>query len=88
MKYLEKLLDEQKHNCQTEFDKRSELIDGIWYVACEDVLNAPYPKQMRLRGVSNRRELLIAELVKAKSLTEHLTTEERNEYFDLVISNL
>lgn len=41
-----------------------------------------------LYGVSNYSELLIAELVKAKSLTEHLTIEERNEYFDLVISNL
>jgi hypothetical protein len=52
MKDLKKLLDEQKHICQTEFDKRSKLIDGVWYVACEDVLKAPYPKQLRLYGVS------------------------------------
>ena len=40
---IRKLLDEQKQICQTEFDKRSVQIDGVWYVACEDILNAPYP---------------------------------------------
>jgi hypothetical protein len=52
MEKIKKILDEQKHICQTEFDKRSKLIDGIWYVACEDVLNAPYPKQLLIHDVS------------------------------------
>ncbi len=51
MEEIKKILDEQKHICQTEFDKRSKLIDGIWYVACEDVLNAPYPKQILIDDV-------------------------------------
>jgi len=31
---------------------------------------------------------LLSELVKAKALTEHLSQEARNEYFDLKIKNL
>ena len=50
MEEIKKILDEQKHICQTEFDKRSKLIDGVWYVACEDVLNAPYPKQLLIHS--------------------------------------
>ena len=34
------------------------------------------------------KKKLLSELVKAKSLTEHLSQEERNEYFDLAIKNL
>jgi len=51
MEEIKKILDEQKHICQTEFDKRSKLIDGVWYVACEDVLNAPYPKQLLIHSI-------------------------------------
>ena len=35
----------------------------------------------------HKKELL-SELAKAKALTEHLSQEERNEYFDLAIKNL
>jgi hypothetical protein len=35
-----------------------------------------------------KSEWILEELVKAKSLTEHLSQEERNEYFDLIIRNL
>jgi hypothetical protein len=35
-----------------------------------------------------RREWLLEEIIKEKSLTEHLSQEERNEYFDLIIRNL
>lgn len=45
---IKKLLDEQKHLCQTEFDKRSVLINGVWFVACEDILKAPYPNKIEL----------------------------------------
>jgi hypothetical protein len=45
-------------------------------------------RQCALPPVGNQRELLISELAKAKALTEHLTQEERNEYFDVAIRNL
>ena len=34
------------------------------------------------------KKKLLSELAKAKALTEHLSQEERNEYFDLAIKNL
>ena len=42
------LLDEQKHICQTEFDKRSFHDGDIWYVACDDILGASYPDRCRV----------------------------------------
>lgn len=35
-----------------------------------------------------KSEWLLEELIKTKSLTEHLSQEERNEYFDLRIKEL
>jgi len=34
------------------------------------------------------KKKLLSELAKAKALTEHLSQEERNEYFDMAIKNL
>lgn len=34
---------EQRHECQIERNKRSIHQNGIWYVACDDVLNAEEP---------------------------------------------
>ena len=39
-----KLLEEQRHMCQTEFDKRSVYQNGQWYVNCDDVKNAKEPE--------------------------------------------
>ena len=41
--FVEQLCKEQRHECQIERNKRSKYIDGIWYVACEDVLNTEMP---------------------------------------------
>jgi len=41
--FCEQLCREQRHECQIERNKRSKYIDGIWYVACEDVLNTEMP---------------------------------------------
>lgn len=35
-----------------------------------------------------KEEWILEELIKAKNLTEHLSQEERNEYFDLRIKEL
>jgi len=35
-----------------------------------------------------QKKKLLSELAKAKALTEHLSQEERNEYFDMAIKNL
>ena len=44
--------------------------------------------QLFIKDFSQQIELLIAELIKVKSMTEHLTAEERNEYFGLALNNL
>lgn len=41
---VKKLLEEQRHMCQTEFDKRSVYQNGQWYVNCYDVKNAKEPE--------------------------------------------
>lgn len=38
------LLREQRQNCNHEFNKRSVRKNNVWYVACEDVINAEQPK--------------------------------------------
>lgn len=38
------LLKEQRQNCNHEFNKRSICRGNVWYVACEDVLNAEQPR--------------------------------------------
>jgi hypothetical protein len=43
-KQVKKLLEEQRHICQTEFDKRSVYQNGEWYVHCTDVKNAKEPE--------------------------------------------
>ena len=43
-KQVKKLLEEQRHICQTEFDKRSVYQNGQWYVNCCDVKNAKEPE--------------------------------------------
>ena len=76
---IKKLLDEQKHLCQTEFDKRSVLIDGVWFVACEDILKAPYPKQLNLCVVGVKlptKEQMVSEL---ERLTANKFVNNRNE---------
>ena len=42
---IESYCREQRHICQTEFDKDSYQDEsGKFYVSCEDVLNAPMPE--------------------------------------------
>ena len=43
-KQVKRLLEEQRHMCQTEFDKRSVYQNGEWYVHCYDVKNAKEPE--------------------------------------------
>ena len=44
LKYFGKeVCKKQRHICQQEMDKRSVHMRGIWYVACEDVMNAKEP---------------------------------------------
>lgn len=57
VKYLLKL---QRHECQIERNKRSVHIDNIWYVSCEDVLNAeepPFTKEQEQPNVSGSSPL-------------------------------
>jgi hypothetical protein len=42
----------------------------------------------RLKDTDVFKELLISELTKIKALTEHLSQDERNEFFDITIKNL
>ena len=55
-----------------------------------------FDRQLQIFGVDDiidfaeeyHKKKLLSELAKAKALTEHLSQEERNEYFDLAIKNL
>jgi hypothetical protein len=43
--YARECCEEQKHICQTEFDKDSvEDENGKWYVSCEDILKCQLPE--------------------------------------------
>lgn len=41
---VKQLLYEQRHNCQTEFDKQSIFQDGKWFLSADCVLKAKEPK--------------------------------------------
>lgn len=38
------LLREQRQNCNHEFNKRSIYKNNVWYIACDDVINAEQPQ--------------------------------------------
>ena len=43
--YAREACEEQKHICQTEFDKDSvQDENGKWYVSCEDILKCNLPE--------------------------------------------
>ena len=57
-KQVKRLLEEQRHMCQTEFDKRSVYQNGEWYVHCYDVKNAKepeFPKGKKGKIYSNKQ---------------------------------
>lgn len=67
-----------------------ELIKKIQSVLFESENELTDLEEKEILGLIQqaKSEWTLEEIVKAKSLTEHLSQEERNEYFDLIIRNL
>ena len=47
--YAKQMCDLQKHECQVEMNALYSIQDeeGRWYISCDDILNAPYPRELQ-----------------------------------------